>query len=127
MDKKKYVIDGNNFDTLEGFYDEVSNVLIPGASWGRNFDAFNDILYGGFGTPDEGFILIWKNVKRSKSDLGDTATLKWLEGKLHNIHPSNIPIWKQRIAMHKLRYGETLFMILVDIILNHEDIELRFQ
>ena len=47
-----YEIDGKNFSTLEEFYDEISRVLIPGAQWGRNLDAFNDILRGGFGTPD---------------------------------------------------------------------------
>ena len=52
-------IDGARFDDLEGFWNEVSNHLIPGRYWGRNFDAFNDILSGGFGTPDDGFVLRW--------------------------------------------------------------------
>lgn len=57
MDRKKiYEIDGAHFSTLEDFYDEISRVLIPGAYWGRNLDAFNDILRGGFSTPEEGFI-----------------------------------------------------------------------
>ena len=47
-------IDGTRFDTLEGFYDEVSRQLIPRSDWGRNLDAFNDILRGGFGTPEGG-------------------------------------------------------------------------
>lgn len=51
LPKMMYEIDGARFTTLEGFYDEVSRVLIPGASWGHNLDAFNDILRGGFGTP----------------------------------------------------------------------------
>ena len=59
--KPVYEIDGNRFSTLEGFYDEISRVLIPGPYWGRNLDAFNDILRGGFGTPEVGFILRWKN------------------------------------------------------------------
>ena len=46
-----YEIDGNDFSTLDEFYDEITRVLIPGVSWGRNLDAFNDILHGGFGTP----------------------------------------------------------------------------
>jgi len=54
--KRRYSIDGRTFSTLEEFYGEVSRVLIPGESWGRNLDAFNDILRGGFGTPDEGSI-----------------------------------------------------------------------
>jgi hypothetical protein len=36
--KPTYEIDGSRFATLEGFYDEVSRVLIPGADWGRNLD-----------------------------------------------------------------------------------------
>jgi len=50
-------IDGLRFSTLEEFFDEVSRTLIPGADWGRNLDAFNNILRGGFGTPEWGFIL----------------------------------------------------------------------
>ncbi len=43
-------LDGANFVDLESFYDEVSRVLVPGAWWGRNLDAFNDILC--FRTPE---------------------------------------------------------------------------
>lgn len=57
----KYEIDGARFSTLEEFFDEVSRVLIPGVFWGHNLDAFNDILRGGFGTPEEGFSLVWRN------------------------------------------------------------------
>jgi RNAse (barnase) inhibitor barstar len=70
--KPVYEIDGSQFSTLEGFYDKVSQVLIPGANWGRNLDAFNDILRGGFGTPEGGFVLRWKNSKLSRERLGAT-------------------------------------------------------
>ena len=50
----EYVLDGFRITTLETFYEEISRVLIPGRQWGRNLDAFNDILRGCFGTPDEG-------------------------------------------------------------------------
>jgi RNAse (barnase) inhibitor barstar len=65
-----YEIDGANFSTIDGFYDEISRVLIPGATWGRNLDAFNDILWGGFGTPEEGFVLVWENHHLSRDRLG---------------------------------------------------------
>lgn len=65
----EFTIDGARFDDLDGFYDEVSRVLIPGATWGRNLDAFNDILRGGFGTPDA-FVLVWANSERSRATLG---------------------------------------------------------
>ena len=53
-----YVIDARIFTTLEGFYEETSQVIIPQAEWGRNLDAFNDIPQGGIGTPSSGpFVL----------------------------------------------------------------------
>lgn len=66
MNKRSYEIDGSRFSTLEGFFEEISSVLIPGTDWGKNLDAFNDILRGGFGTPDDGFILKWKNSNLSR-------------------------------------------------------------
>lgn len=49
--KKIVKIDGNNFSTLKGFYDEVERKLTKNLDWniGRNLDAFNDVLRGGFG------------------------------------------------------------------------------
>ena len=57
----RYQIEGSRFATLEGFFEEVSRMLIPDQPWGRNLDAFNDILRAGFGTPSGGFIINWKN------------------------------------------------------------------
>jgi RNAse (barnase) inhibitor barstar len=68
-------IDGDRFSDLDGFYDEVSEHLIPGAEWGRNLDAFNDILRGGFGTPESGFHLRWLNSQKSRQELGSTFEL----------------------------------------------------
>jgi hypothetical protein len=41
-------------------------------------DAFNDILRGGFGTPDEGFVVVWENSDQSRQVLGYQATLDLL-------------------------------------------------
>lgn len=68
--RTRFEIDGNEFSTLDEFYDVISGVLIPGRSWGRNLDAFNDILRGGFGTPDGGFVLVWRNSEVSRTRLG---------------------------------------------------------
>jgi hypothetical protein len=57
------------FSTLQEFFEEVSRVLIPGQSWGRNLDAFNDMLRGSFGTPSGGFTINWKNHAPSKERL----------------------------------------------------------
>jgi RNAse (barnase) inhibitor barstar len=79
MQPRIYIIDGEHFSSLDEFYTEISRVLIPGVPWGRNLDAFNDILRGGFGTPEEGFVLIWRNAARSQHALGYPATVTFLE------------------------------------------------
>lgn len=70
-----YEIDGADFSTLDEFYDEISRVLIPDVYWGRNLDAFDDVLSGGFGTPEEGFTLQWTNHKLSRQRLPQFETL----------------------------------------------------
>ena len=89
MSKRVFEIDGNAFDDLEGFYDEIERKLLT-APWGRNLDAFNDVLRGGFGSPDEGFVLRWLNSDRSRSSLGYPATIRYLEGKILRCRPSNV-------------------------------------
>lgn len=129
-DKKIYTIDGNDFSTEKEFYDTFSiNVLGEEVGWGHNLDAFDDVLRGGFGTPDEGFVFIWKNSDISKEKLGYGETVKWLEDKLipGHAHPSWELINKMRLEDAKNRKGKTRFDKLVEIIRDHEDIELRME
>ena len=114
-----YEIDGNNFETLEGFYDEISKVLIPSAKWGKNLNAFNDILSGGFGTPETGFILKWLNSAKSKEDLGFSETVRQLEMRLEKCHPSNISYVQGELEAAQNRQGSTVFDWLVEIIQLH--------
>ena len=75
---KEFIIDGNNFNDLEGFYCEIDKLLTKNLNFktGHNFAAFNDLLRGGFGVFDEGPILIkWKNYEKSKADLGNETIL----------------------------------------------------
>ena len=118
-DKRIYELDGARFSTLEEFYEEVSRVLIPGADWGRNLDAFNDILRGGFGTPAGGFILRWKDSERSRTRLGHKETVRQLELRLKSCHPSNRKLVRHQIRDAKAGRGETIFDTLLDIISYH--------
>src|SRR5215831_3661388 len=86
--KTTYEIDGRRFSTLEEFYVEVGRVLIPGAEWGHNLDAFNDILRGGFGTPEDGFTLRWLHHTVSKERLGYPETVRQLELQMGRCHPT---------------------------------------
>jgi gamma-glutamylcyclotransferase (GGCT)/AIG2-like uncharacterized protein YtfP len=66
-----YEIDGAGFGTLDELFDHFGARVIPGAAWGRNMNALNDVLRGGFGTPDEGFSLRWIRHEQSRQRLGD--------------------------------------------------------
>jgi len=117
--KRVFEIDGADFDSLEGFYDVISETLIPNANWGRNLDAFNDILRGGFGTPDEGFVLRWKNSSISQQRLGYAETVRQLQLRLNRCHPSNRQHVREQLTYAETQRGGTVFDWLVDIIQVH--------
>jgi RNAse (barnase) inhibitor barstar len=104
MSKPTIEIDGSRFDSLSGFWNEISTRIIPGAAWGRNLDAFNDILRGGFGTPDGGFRFRWVNFERSKKVLGYSETIQSLERAVRECEPANVDFFKE--ALEKARRGE---------------------
>src|SRR5438034_3428969 len=119
MAKAVCEIDGRDFSTLEEFYDVVSRVLIPGAEWGHNLDAFNDILRGGFGTPEGGFVLRWKNSDVSRQRLGCHETVRQLEQRLTRCHPLNRQQVSEDLQRAKDGVGPTVFDWLVEIIRVH--------
>ncbi len=126
---KTLKIDGNNFSSLAEFYDEVEAKLTKNLDWriGRNLDAFNDVLRGGFGQfkYEEKINLVWINTKKSKTDLGKNETIKYFEVKLQRCHPSNIPKVKKELANAKKGKGQTLYQILIEIIKGHEHINFK--
>jgi RNAse (barnase) inhibitor barstar len=114
-----YTIDGKAFSTLQGFFDEISRAVIPGAEWGHNLDAFNDILRGGFGTPEGGFELVWKDHAISRDRLGYGETVRQLEMRLLRCHPTNRDSVAADLAAAKAHSGPTVFDWLVEIIRDH--------
>lgn len=80
---KTFILDGNNFSDMEGFYDEIDRLLTKDLKWqtGHNLDAFNDLLRGGFGVHEyeEPITIRWVNYAKSKKDLGDETVLILLE------------------------------------------------
>ncbi len=119
MGKPVYEIDGARFGTLEGFFDEISRVVIPGAEWGRNLDAFNDILRGGFGTPPEGFVLRWKRYALSREKLSYDETIRQLEASLRRCHPSSRRMLERQLTDARRHMGPTTCDLLVTIIREH--------
>jgi RNAse (barnase) inhibitor barstar len=115
----EYVIDGLRITSLEAFYEEVSRSVIPGYRWGRNLDAFNDILRGGFGTPDEGFTLRWSHSAFSKEQLGYPETVRQLEKRLGRCHPSNRESVQRKLSDARAGVGPTVYDWLIEIIHVH--------
>ncbi len=69
-------LDGAAMPDLAAFYEQVDQRVLGGGSWGRNLDAFNDVLHGGFGTPDDGLTIVWHDADAARRSLGaDFATL----------------------------------------------------
>lgn len=114
-----YEIDGSDFSTLEEFWEEISRTLIPGAAWGRNLDAFDDILRGGFGTPEDGFTLRWNNHAVSLQRLGYPETVRQLELRLRRCHPANRTWVAAELAEARAERGPTVFEWLAEIIRDH--------
>jgi RNAse (barnase) inhibitor barstar len=114
-------IDGARFSTLDEFYDEISRSLIPGAHWGRNLNAFNDILRGGFGTPEGGYVLRWKCSELSRQRLSYPETVRQLEVRLNQCHPTAREHVASELEQAKQSKGTTVFDWLVEIIGVHTE------
>jgi RNAse (barnase) inhibitor barstar len=127
MNKQTIIINGNNFSDLESFYDEIDRVLTKDLDWdtGHNLDAFNDLLRGGFGVHEheEPIKLTWKNISKSKSDLGLETTKKWYERKISENKTENLQFFKDKLKDLTENNGQTLFDIILEIISEHEHIE----
>lgn len=78
-----YILDGNNFSDIDGFYCEIDKLLTKDLTWktGHNLNAYNDLLRGGFGRHEyeEPITIKWLNYKKSKRELGADFILTVIE------------------------------------------------
>ncbi len=121
------VIHGGHFSSLDGFYEEVSKVLMKDTDWKvGTLDGFDDILYGGFGAFEnkDKIEIIWKESQKSKDELGLKATQEFYENKIKQGKPFNIELIQQKLDDLNAGKGQTLFEILVEIIKSHTNITL---
>jgi len=117
--KKMTVINGSHFSDLEGFYEEISQLLMKDEDWKiGTLDGFDDILYGA--ETD----ITWENSQKSEEDLGFTATKEFYENKIRQGKPFNIQLIQQKLDDLMDGNGQTLFDILIEIIESHQDITL---
>lgn len=116
--KPVLVVDGARFTDFDGFAREFSR-LLRNYEWHGNLDAFNDILAGGFGTPEGGFILRFVNSDLARTALGYAATVMRLKQVLTACHPTG----RERVVGYlddaRRDQGPTLFDSIVEIIERH--------
>ena len=122
--KPVLIIDGRRTTSLEAFFHEVNHGLLGYpigkiGCWGYNLDAFNDILRGGFGTPEGGYIIKWIYSEHARDALGYKATIAWRQQKMKTCHPSWHKTLEKEIEDARKGRGETLFDKLVEIIHVH--------
>ncbi len=117
--KQKFIINGNNFSDLPGFYKEISEVLMNNYDWTvGTLDGFDDILYG------VNSDIIWQNAAKSKEDLGFNTTKEFYENKIRQGKPFNIKLIEQKLTDVINGNGQTLYEILLEIIKSHPNINL---
>ncbi len=84
---KTFILDGNKFNDLEGFFCEIDKLFTKDLKWktGHNLNAYNDLLRGGFGVHEYGepIVIKWLNYEKSKKDLGDELFYRIVELTLH--------------------------------------------
>ena len=127
---KQFIIDGSSFNNLNSFYDELERVLCSNFHMGRNLNAVDDVLRGGFGKfeYEESIDLIWRNSQKSKHDLGHKETIKYLRKSLFYCFVagpySNISQLRKDLKKAKAGEGKTIFDELIEMIEDNSHINL---
>lgn len=118
--KPVFVIDGERFSTLESFFREFSRVALPTVRWGRNLDAFNDVLRGGFIVGgDDGVVLKWINSDLSRARLGQKETVRQVRKHYWRCFWTDRNEVARQLQSAKHGEGPTVFDWLVEIIRRH--------
>jgi RNAse (barnase) inhibitor barstar len=105
-------IDGRDFRTIDEFYEVVGAALIPGEEWGKNLDAFNDILCWPLARDKEPYVLVWKRSNLSRRRLN--------HGELQR-HFEQRGAHRRLIERAERCQGPSAFEVLVEIIEDHPE------
>ena len=126
-DLKEIIIDGSKFSDVAGFYDEIERQLTHELDWriGRNLNALNDVLRGGFGVHQYGepIALTWLHSNKSKADLGPEATIAQWENALYRAESHQRDWLLQELDQLRKGAGKTLYASIRAVIQSHSQIE----
>ena len=123
---QEILITGSNIHDITSFYREINRVFMHNENWqiGESLDAFNDLLYGGFGAMDnnETVNILWKDIELSKKALDYEATKAYYLNKLQPSSPFNKQYFSAKLKELEAGVGETYFDIVMKILSEHSNI-----
>jgi len=124
----EFIINGGYISGISTFYQEINRVFMQDENWkiSESLDAFNDLLYGGFGAikGEETNTVIWKNMEVTRNALGYEATRKYYLNKLLPNSPFNKEHFRIKLDELESGKGKTYFDIILEIIAEHSNINL---
>lgn len=126
--RAKITINGSVITDIPSFYEEVNRVFMANEDWriGQSLDAFNDLLFGGYGALFEinEIDLIWLNVEQSRKVLSYDVTHAYYLEKLEPGSPFNRTYFEGKLERLENGEGETYFDTIISIIAEHPNINL---
>jgi RNAse (barnase) inhibitor barstar len=123
---KQIEIEGSAINDIASFYREINRVFMVGESWqiGHSLDAFNDLLFGGYGALQgvQSVELIWHHMEHSRKALGYQTTRAYYLDKLQPGSPYNKKLFEEKLGALESGIGETYFDIILSILAEHPSI-----
>lgn len=120
-------IDGRAINDIASFYKEINRVFMAGENWtiGQSLDAFNDMLFGGYGVLQgaQSVNLFWHNMDHSRQALGYQATRDYYIEKLRPGSPYNKKLFDEKLAALENGTGETYFDQIMAILVDHPKVK----
>lgn len=126
---KTLTIRGRDIRDIPSFYAEINSVFMADEDWklGESLDAFNDLLFGGYGAiaGPEPVELVWEDIEASRVALGIDTTRAHLSAKLRQPDRYSVAVIQQQLDQLEEGDGSTYFDAILDIIRDHPNVRLR--
>jgi RNAse (barnase) inhibitor barstar len=123
---RRIAIEGNSINDIASFYEEINRVFMVGESWiiGHSLDAFNDLLFGGYGALQGAQLveLLWHNMDHSRRALGCQTTRVYYLEKLRPGSPYNKELFAEKLIALENGTGETYFDSIMAVLADHTEI-----
>ena len=128
MDKVfRIVIHGADVIDIPSFYRQINDQLMRDEEWtiGDSLDAFNDLLYGGFGAAHDSDVLEieWRDIGASRDALGVDATRDYYRAKIADGRFDS-ELFRAKLRALESGRGATYFDMLMEIIGDHDRVRL---